>query len=57
MEIVNVRMDTWSDNQKLINYTRRVVSRFSLTTPAESPTMPKQYRGIDLSLFEIDFES
>jgi len=27
-----------------------------VTTPAESPTMPKHYRGIELSLFEIDLE-
>ena len=50
-----IRMDTWGDNQKLIDYYQSCGFRFlGLTTPAESPTMPKHYRGIDLSLFEID---
>ena len=50
-----VRMDTWGDNQKLIDYYRDCGFRFlGLTTPAESPTMPPHYHGIDLSLFEID---
>jgi len=52
-----VRMDTWGDNQKLIDYYQLCGFKFlGLTTPAESPTMPKHYRGIDLSLFEIDLE-
>jgi hypothetical protein len=50
-----VRMDTWGDNQKLIDYYQSCGFKFlGLTTPAESPTMPAHYRGIDLSLFEID---
>jgi ribosomal protein S18 acetylase RimI-like enzyme len=50
-----VRMDTWGDNQKLIDYYQSCGFKFlGLTTPAESPTMPGHYRGIDLSLFEID---
>ena len=52
-----VRMDTWGDNQKLIDYYQSCGFTFlGLTTPAESPTMPKHYSGIDLSLFEIDLE-
>jgi len=50
-----IRMDTWGDNQKLIDYYQQCGFKFlGLRTPAESPTMPKHYRGIDLSLFEID---
>ena len=50
-----IRLDTWGDNQKLIDYYQSCGFKFlGLTTPAESPTMPKHYRGIDLSLFEID---
>jgi ribosomal protein S18 acetylase RimI-like enzyme len=50
-----VRMDTWGDNQKLIDYYRDCGFKFlGLTRPAESLTMPKHYRGIELSLFEID---
>ena len=53
-----VRMDTWGDNQKLIDYYQSCGFKFlGLTTPEESPTMPKHYRGIDLSLFEIDLLS
>jgi ribosomal protein S18 acetylase RimI-like enzyme len=54
-ELRFIRMDTWGDNQKLIDYYQSCGFKFlGLTTPAESPTMPKHYRGIDLSLFEID---
>lgn len=50
-----VRMDTWGDNQKLIDYYQNCGFKFvGLTTPAESDTMPPHYRGITLSLFEID---
>jgi ribosomal protein S18 acetylase RimI-like enzyme len=53
-----VRMDTWGDNRKLIDYYQDCGFRFlGLMTPAESPTLPPHYRGIDLSLFEIDLES
>lgn len=52
-----VRMDTWGDNQKLIDYYQSRGFKFlGLTTPRESPTIPKHYRGIDLSLFEIDLQ-
>ena len=50
-----VRMDTWGDNLKLIDYYRDCGFRFlGLTTAMESPSMPKHYKGIELSLFEID---
>lgn len=53
-----VRMDTWGDNQKLIDYYQKCGFKFlGLTTPRESPTMPKHYRGIELSLFEIDLNA
>ena len=50
-----IRMDTWGDNQKLIDYYQDCGFKFiGLTTPAESPTLPAHYRGTELSLFEID---
>lgn len=53
-----IRLDTWGDNHKLINYYQECGYRFiGLMTPAESPTLPKHYRGIDLSLFEIDLNA
>jgi ribosomal protein S18 acetylase RimI-like enzyme len=52
-----VRMDTWGDNRKLIDYYRDCGFRFlGLTTAKESPSIPKHYRGIELSLFEIDLK-
>ncbi len=53
-----VRMDTWGDNQKLIDYYQDCGFKFlGLTTPAESPTLPAHYRGTELSLFEIDMQN
>jgi ribosomal protein S18 acetylase RimI-like enzyme len=53
-----VRLDTWGDNHKLINYYQDCGYRFiGLMRPEESPTLPKHYRGIDLSLFEIDLNA
>ena len=53
-----VRMDTWGDNQKLIEYYQNCGFRFvGVMTPEESDTMPAHYRGITLSLFEIDLQS
>lgn len=50
-----VRMDTWGDNQKLIEYYQACGFNFiGVMTPAESETLPKHYSGITLSLFEID---
>lgn len=50
-----IRMDTWGDNQKLINYYQDCGFRFvGLVTPELSETLPKHYIGISLSLFEID---
>ena len=50
-----VRMDTWGDNQKLINYYQDCGFNFTgLMTPEESETLPRHYSGINLSLFEID---
>jgi ribosomal protein S18 acetylase RimI-like enzyme len=52
-----VRMDTWGDNQKLIDYYQSCGFTFlGLMTPAASATLPKHYNSIDLSLFEIDLE-
>ena len=52
-----VRMDTWGDNQKLIDYYQACGFQFrGLTTPARSAELPKHYSAIELSLFEIDLE-
>ena len=49
-----VRMDTWSDNQKLLDYYRNCGFSFlGVTTPQETSDLPKHYAGISLSLFEI----
>jgi ribosomal protein S18 acetylase RimI-like enzyme len=50
-----IRMDTWGDNQKLIEYYQAAGFKFlGLTTPEHPEQMPKHYQGITLSLFEID---
>ena len=53
-----IRMDTWGDNLKLKDhYTACGFEYKGVVTPAESPTLPKHYRGINLGLFEIDLEA
>ena len=53
-----VRMDTWGDNQKLIDYYQDCGFKFlGVTTPEISDALPKHYVGISLSLFEIDIRS
>lgn len=50
-----IRMDTWGDNLKLKDY--YIACGFEhkgFVSPADSPTLPKHYRGIQLGLFEID---
>jgi len=50
-----VRMDTWSDNQKLLDYYQNCGFKFlGNVTPEESDTLPPHYRGLRLALLEID---
>jgi ribosomal protein S18 acetylase RimI-like enzyme len=50
-----VRMDTWSDNQKLLDYYQSFGYKFlGNITPEESDTLPPHYRGLSLALLEID---
>ena len=52
-----VRMDTWSDNQKLLDYYQNCGFKFlGNVTPEESETLPPHYRGLSLALLEIDLE-
>ena len=49
-----VRMDTWGDNQKLIDYYTHCGFTFlGLTDIISNEALPKHYQGIRLSLFEI----
>lgn len=49
-----IRMDTWGDNQELIDYYVQCGFRFlGIITPQASDTLPSHYSGITLSLFEI----
>ncbi|MEP7077289.1 MAG: GNAT family N-acetyltransferase [Acidobacteriota bacterium] len=53
-----VRMDTWGDNEKLINYYKDCGFSFrGVVTPEKSAELPKHYSDINLSLFEIDLEN
>lgn len=49
-----VRMDTWSDNRKLIDYYTACGFEFvGVVAPDEIEKLPKHYEGITLSLFEM----
>lgn len=52
-----VRMDTWGDNKKLIDY--YIESGFTyvgLKQMEKADNLPKHYEGVSLSLFEIKIE-
>jgi ribosomal protein S18 acetylase RimI-like enzyme len=52
-----IRMDTWGDNQKLIDYYVKCGFKFlGIITPAEVEKLPKHYEGITLSIFEIKID-
>jgi ribosomal protein S18 acetylase RimI-like enzyme len=49
-----IRMDTWGDNQKLIDYYTKCGFTFlGLSDELNAKDLPKHYSGIQLSLFEI----
>jgi len=53
-----IRMDTWGDNQKLIEYYTDCGFDFlGIITPTEIEKLPKHYAGITLSLFEMKIDS
>jgi ribosomal protein S18 acetylase RimI-like enzyme len=49
-----VRMDTWGDNQKLIDYYQKCGFNFLGIITPDHKNLPKHYNGITLSLFEIE---
>ena len=49
-----VRMDTWGDNQKLIDYYQQCGFEFLGIITPDQKNLPKHYNGITLSLFEIE---
>ncbi|HYJ91384.1 MAG TPA: GNAT family N-acetyltransferase [Pyrinomonadaceae bacterium] len=52
-----VRMDTWNDNQKLLDYYQNCGFKFVGTVePEESDTLPPHYRGLRLALLEIGLD-
>lgn len=52
-----IRMDTWGDNPKLIDYYRNCGFNFlGIITPEETENLPAHYSCISLSLFEIPVE-
>ncbi|HEY8562880.1 MAG TPA: GNAT family N-acetyltransferase [Pyrinomonadaceae bacterium] len=49
-----IRMDTWGDNRKLIDYYTDCGFEFlGVVAPTPSADLPKHYDGITLGLFEI----
>ena len=52
-----IRMDTWGDNQKLIDYYVKCGFKFlGVITPTEIEKLPKHYEGITLGLFELEID-
>ncbi|HWW38199.1 GNAT family N-acetyltransferase [Pedobacter sp.] len=50
-----IRMDTWGDNQSLIDYYVSCGFTFKgITKPMDSDQLPAHYNAITLSLFEIE---
>jgi ribosomal protein S18 acetylase RimI-like enzyme len=50
-----IRIDTWADNEKLLNYyTGCGFSHVGLIKIAPNSGLPKHYEGISLNLFEIE---
>lgn len=52
-----IRMDTWGDNQKLINYYQLCGFNFLGIINPDFKNLPKHYNGINLSLFEINLKN
>ncbi len=54
-EIKYIRLDTFGDNDALIDYYVKCGFKFlGLTSPKDTNELPKHYEGISLSLFEIE---
>ena len=52
-----IRMDTWGDNEKLIDYYKKCGFIFlGITTASQTKALPKHYSTISLSLFEIEIQ-
>ena len=49
-----LRMDTWGDNESLIEYYQKCGFEFLGVITPEYSGLPKHYEGITLSLFEIE---
>lgn len=49
-----LRMDTWGDNEALIEYYQKCGFEFLGVITPEYSGLPKHYEGITLSLFEIE---
>ncbi|MNK35205.1 Acetyltransferase (GNAT) family protein [compost metagenome] len=53
-ELKYIRMDTWADNEKLLEYyTGCGFGYVGVVTMQKTDGLPKHYEGISLSLFEI----
>jgi ribosomal protein S18 acetylase RimI-like enzyme len=52
-----IRLDTWGDNEKLINYYTTCGFTFlGLSGKVDSANLPSHYSGLTLSLFEIKID-
>lgn len=52
-----VRLDTWGDNPQLMAYyVKSGFTHVGFSTPEPTPSLPKHYAGIELSLFELTID-
>lgn len=52
-----IRMDTWGDNQQLIEYYKSCGFNYlGVFTPSKTEALPKHYSDISLSFFEIKIQ-
>jgi len=52
-----LRMDTWGDNDALINYYQQCGFSFLRIITPDYKNLSRHYEGINLSLFEIDLKN
>lgn len=53
-QLENIRMDTWGDNESLVNYYQQCgFELLGIVTPEQTAELPKHYSCISLALLEI----
>ena len=57
-DIKHIRMDTWADNDRIINYYKSYGFRFIENyTTADTTALPVQHRNLNVALLELSLEN